>query len=143
MPQIQPMDWSATAAWIALVISILGTIASPLITTWQTNKHQLKLRELDIKEKALSDYQTRRRNAIENFLSSTSGYFANCDNDSREICCKNFFLVYPYAPKSIWSSLDELYVHITNLKFQEARKAFHFISSELVLLLEEECPESQ
>ena len=41
------IDWSATAAWIALAISII----SPAITTILTNRHQLKLRELDIQEK--------------------------------------------------------------------------------------------
>ena len=40
------IDWSATAAWIALAISII----SPAITTILTNRHQLKLRELDIQE---------------------------------------------------------------------------------------------
>lgn len=41
------IDWSATAAWIALAISII----SPAITTILTNRHQLKLRKLDIQEK--------------------------------------------------------------------------------------------
>lgn len=41
------IDWSATAAWIALAISII----SPAITTILSNRHQLKLRELDIQEK--------------------------------------------------------------------------------------------
>ena len=137
------VDWSATAAWIALVISILGTIASPLITTHLTNQHQLKLRELDIKDKELSAYQERRRKAIENFLSFTAAYFANYDDESRELCCKNFFFVYPYVPKSIRSFLNQLYDYITNHKIKEAQSIFNYVSKELVLLLEEERPQSQ
>lgn len=44
------IDWSATAAWIALAISII----SPAITTILANRHQLKLRKLDIQENILT-----------------------------------------------------------------------------------------
>ena len=49
------VDWSATAAWISLVISITGTILGPIITTILTNRHQLKLRRLDLQEKSISE----------------------------------------------------------------------------------------
>lgn len=75
---IQPIDWSATAAWIAVIISIIGASVGPLLTACINNKHQLKLRELDIKEKELSEYHAKRRTAIENFLSSTSKYLIDC-----------------------------------------------------------------
>ena len=54
------IDWSATAAWIALVISIVGTVASPLITSALNNRHQKKMRELDIKENRLIAAETAK-----------------------------------------------------------------------------------
>ena len=48
---MHPIDWNATAAWIALAISITGTIVGPIITTILTNRHQIKLRKLDIYER--------------------------------------------------------------------------------------------
>lgn len=56
------IDWSATAAWIALAISII----SPAITTILANRHQLKLRKLDIQEKHTDAYTSARSIAIEN-----------------------------------------------------------------------------
>lgn len=59
-PIMTPMDWSATAAWIALAISIVGTIASPIINSILNNRYQLKLHNLDLKNK----YQEQRAETI-------------------------------------------------------------------------------
>lgn len=88
---IQPIDWSVTAAWIAVIISIIGTSVGPLLTAYINNKHQLKLHELDIKEKELSEYHAKRRTAIENFLSSTSKYLVDCHSKNMDECGNNFF----------------------------------------------------
>lgn len=45
----QLIDWNSTAAWIALIVSIVGTISSPIINTLLSNRHQLKIRKLDTK----------------------------------------------------------------------------------------------
>lgn len=92
---IQPIDWSATAAWIAVIISIIGASVGPFFTACINNKHQLKLRELDIKEKELSEYNAKRRTAIENFLSSTSRYLTDGHSKNMDECGNNFFQVYP------------------------------------------------
>lgn len=51
MQSASTFDWNAAAAWIALAISLVGSIAGPIITTILTNRHQLKLRMMDIHEK--------------------------------------------------------------------------------------------
>ena len=80
MPSVpNNVDWSATAAWIALVISIIGTVASPLITTVLTNRHQLKLRALDIKQNSIRTYEERRFQAITAFFQKTGGCFSSFD----------------------------------------------------------------
>lgn len=40
---IQPLDWSATAAWTALIVSIVGTVLGPIIHSCIDNRHQLKM----------------------------------------------------------------------------------------------------
>lgn len=132
---IQPMDWSATAAWIALVISIIGTIAGPIITALINNKHQLRLREMDIREKQISEYCEYRRCAIENFLSSTSKYLSDCQYKNVEVCGENFFQVYSYVPQNLWESLNILYSHICEERTDEARVLFSKISNQLAEIL--------
>lgn len=134
---IQPMDWSATAAWIALVISIIGTIAGPIITALINNKHQLRLREMDIKEKQISKYCEYRRCAIENFLSSTSKYLSDCQYKNVEVCGENFFQVYSYVPQNLWNSLNTLYSYICEENIPEARTLFLELSNQLAGILAE------
>lgn len=134
---IQPMDWSATAAWIALVISVIGTIAGPIITALITNNHQLKLRKLDIDEKQISEYSEHRRYAIENFLSSTSKYLSDCQYKNIEVCGENFFQVYSYVPQNLWEPLNTLYSYICEENIVKARALFLELSNQLSEILTE------
>ncbi len=134
---IQPIDWSATAAWMAVIISIIGASVGPLLTAYINNKHQLKFRELDIKEKELSEYHAKRRTAIENFLSSTSKYLIDCHSKNMDECGNNFFQVYPYVNPDLWKSLNELYTLICDLRVDESRTLFLELSKQLVEILAE------
>ena len=90
------IDWSATAAWIALAISII----SPAITTILTNRHQLKLRELDIQEKHSSTYNAARASTIEDFISKVGKYISYSSSSARKECAESFFHIYAYTPES-------------------------------------------
>lgn len=137
---MHPMDWSATAAWIALAISITGTIVGPIVTTILTNRHQLKLRKLDIYEEQYKDFICHRRNAIVNFISYTGQYIASSHTTDLKNCSNHFFPVYAYAPKSIWSNLDDLYVHIVQGNDSDAQKQFIEINRVLSAILKEAPP---
>lgn len=134
---IQPMDWSATAAWIAVVISIIGASVGPLLTAWLNNRHQLKLRKLDIQEKQIAEYSEHQRFAIENFLSSTSKYLSDCQCQNIEVCGEHFFQVYSYVPKDLWNDLNSLYSYICEDKTSEARSLFLTLSNQLADILTE------
>ena len=134
---VQSIDWSAIAAWIAVIISIIGVSVGPLLTACINNKHQLKLRKFDIEEKEMSEYCSRRRTAIENFLSSTSKYLSDCQYKNVEVCGESFFQVYPYVPKELWNDLDYLYTCICEEKVTVARSFFLKISNQLAEILTE------
>ena len=135
MNQIQPMDWSATAAWIALAISIIGTIIGPIVNTILSNRFQLKLRKLELEEEKSSEYQVCQRKAIENFLSFTAKYLADGRRNTMNEYSEHFFLVYSYVPQNLWDSLDILYNHITNGNFSDAEKLFIKLSRHLTAIL--------
>lgn len=134
---VQSIDWSAIAAWIAVIISFIGVSVGSLLTACINNKHQLKLRKLDIEGKELSEYYSRRRTAIENFLSSTSKYLSDCQYKNVEVCGENFFQVYPYAPKDLWDGLNDLYTCICEENIVDARSFFCKISNQLAEILTE------
>ena len=120
---ITPMDWSATAAWIALAISIVGTIASPLITTWLTNRHQLKMRKLKITQQEREAYVQNRLKTINGFLSEVGGCIFYRGSTKADIL-RSYHSVYQYVPVSEWKKLDELYVTIFNFEWDKANTLY-------------------
>ena len=116
-------------AWIALIISIIGTITSPLITTALTNRHQIQLKKLDIAER----YFDAKTTTINTFLAKTNLAIilesAKFDGGFAE----NFFCVYQYVPDSFWPTLDNLYTSIVQENWMQARSIFsevtHYLST--------------
>lgn len=138
MPSVpNNVDWSATAAWIALVISIIGTVASPLITTVLTNRHQLKLRALDIKQNSIKTYEERRFQAITTFFQKTGGCFSSFN--MRELCeCGSVYhCVYQYVPVDFWPDLDQLYTALVNEDWHTAKDLYPPIARRLSEILKE------
>lgn len=117
------------------------SIISPAITTILANRHQLKLRKLDIQEKHTDAYTSARSIAIENFISNVGKCLAYPELSSVEKCGEHFFQVYAYVPQSLWTSLDNLYETINNKRWAEARPLFNEISKSLACLLKEESPQ--
>lgn len=137
MNQIQPMDWSATAAWIALAISIIGTIAGPIITTVLTNKHQLKLRKMDNEQKKNDEYVNARNKAINSFISNTGKCLSFSDIDTKKDFGYSYHNVYAYVPRGQWQLLDTLYDSISSQNWDDARDEFSTVVHKLSLLLKE------
>lgn len=137
MNQIQPLDWSATAAWIALIISIVGTVVGPIVTTTLTNRHQLKLRDLELKQNRIDEYEKLRYQAINNFISNTGKLLACADVSTSKESGSTYHNVYIYVPKEMWPELDSLYESIDSLHWDEADSKFPAIIHKLAELLKE------
>ncbi len=141
MPSIpNNVEWSATAAWIALAISIIGTISSPLITTLLTNRHQLKLYKLNIQHGSLEKYEDRRFQAINSFFQKVGGCFSCSDARDLHECGSVFHCVYQYVPETLWDKLDALYASIICKDLQTARKLYPPIARDLAAILREPPP---
>lgn len=131
---MQHMDWSAIAAWIALAISIV----TPAITTLLTNRHQLKLHKLSVKEKREDDYNAARILVIEQFISNISKYISRPSAANERECAECFFRIYAYVPQLLWPFLDVLNEMLESDQLDDALNLFRDISKSLACLLKEE-----
>lgn len=131
------IDWSATAAWTAVIISITGTVVGPLITAIITNKHQLKLREMDIKQCTVEQRENIRLTTITAFISNIGKCLAIPDDDNIAAVGQVFHTVYQYVPNELWPSLDNLYISIYNCHINEAKSAWPSIVHTLSELLKD------
>lgn len=101
MTSAKSIDWSATAAWIALVVAIV----SPVITAIISNHHQAKMKHLEIIEK-------RGLDVIENYLAITSREILTTGiSDSYR---KSYTQIFLYAPSSLHPAIEELNTLIYN-----------------------------
>lgn len=128
------VDWSATAAWIALAISIVGTIASPIITTILTNRYNLKLHKLTFKEQQAE----RKEQIIQDCISAIGSCTGLSYSTVMTECGKVFFNVYAYVPKSEWDNLDRFFNALSTSNMEQIHalrpSIIHMLSSILVSL---------
>lgn len=137
---MRPIDWNATAAWIALVISVTGTIVGPIITTILTNRHQLKLRRLDIQQSAFENYQKNRLLAINTFLARAGRCLSDFDDALISDLGESYYCIYQYVPIEFWDKLDEFYKAITTYNKNNAKNLYPPIARYLSEILREESP---
>lgn len=95
MPFTDSIDWSAAAAWIALIVAIISPIATAIIS----NAHQSKIKRLEIMEQ-------RGLKIIEDYLAVTSREILTTGiSDNYQKCYAQIFL---YTPKKLHKDLEEL-----------------------------------
>jgi len=131
------MDWNAAAAWIALVISIVGTIATPIITSFLNNRHQLKMYRLKSKERSKIRLQTTREAIIHAFTANTGKVISVSSLDIIAEFGAAYFPVYQYVPEQYWDKLDELYAYIMDNDWKKARVLYPEIMHAINGLLKE------
>ncbi|MFR2773779.1 MAG: hypothetical protein ACLTF1_12945 [Clostridium sp.] len=58
------IDWSATAAWLTLAFALIVSIVSPVITTWMNHRFQLRLAELEAKNKEIENHYLKKEQLL-------------------------------------------------------------------------------
>ena len=134
---IESIDSSTIAAFAALMVSIIGTIIGPIVTTMLTNRHQLKLRKLDIRQKNIEAYEERRFLAINTFIAKAGKCLAFQNVESVTEFGEAFHCIYQYVPTNLWNDLDEFYADITAQYWVNARIKYPPITHKLAEILKE------
>ncbi|MBE5984665.1 MAG: hypothetical protein E7248_15380 [Paenibacillaceae bacterium] len=131
------IDWSATAAWITLALTLAISIISPVISTYLSNKFQLKIREYEKFDKELEQHYLEKREILQGFISNTGKLLNRRDTDSLKDYGEHFYLVYTYLPKDHWNKIDLLHQHIQSIDYELAQTSLLEISKIIAELLEE------
>lgn len=91
------MDWSATAAYTALIAAIV----SPIITTAITICHQTRMKRMEV-------YHVNKIHAFENYLSAATKCLLHNSNENLQGYGSAKGNVYLYAPPGLWPQLDKM-----------------------------------
>ena len=126
------MDWSATAAWIALVVAI----AAPVFTARLNNDFQLKMKELDFKFSKKTEYYQYQKVCFEKFIKFASKQIESDYKSERIEFCECFHEMLIYLPGNSWDEAKSLYDSIVNRK-ADAREKLYSFTQILALQLQE------
>lgn len=121
---IQPLDWSATAAWVAVIISVIGTVVGPIATAIITNRHQLKLYKIELNQKEHDD----KINSIRECISGISSVLACPSADNLAFFGKTFPIAYVFLSEEKWKVLDDFLISVSASQYLHART----LSSEII-----------
>lgn len=142
------LDWSSTAAWLGIFLTLSISIIAPIINTYLNNKFQLTLKEKELQYEELKDISAKKYSAYEGFLQITGKYLQAHNYDNRSVLGTYLYELYLYLPNEHWKHLDELINAINHSEWITAEKEFIEISkilsadlasSKLTINLKEEC----
>lgn len=96
------IDWNATAAWIALAVSIV----TPTLSLLLNNIHQRKLKNLEFEHSIELDHYHQMENVFKDFLDNVSSKLHLMGSFSKdyELAYHKLFL---YVPKEYWKTLKD------------------------------------
>ena len=116
------MDWSATAAWIALVVAIVA----PVFTARLNNYFQLKMKEFDFKFSKQAEYYQYQKECFEKFIKYASKQIESDYKSERIDFCECFHEMLIYLPEDRWDEAKTLYDLIINRKPDAHEKLYSF-----------------
>ena len=131
------VDWSATAAWVTLAFTLVISIVSPVITTWMNHRFQLRLSDLEAKNKEIENHYLKKREVIDDFIASTGKCLFRADAAALQECGKSFYSIYVYVPSSLWPDIDMLLKLINSREIEKAQEHFVGLAKALADVLEE------
>lgn len=117
------------------VILALCAIIVPCVTTWINNRHQLKMRTLEIKLQEKKESSFYQRSIYENYLKNTMRCI-HCDNqESMHLYDESYALALIYFPAKFTDSLIQINQCIVTRNGYDSLSAFNELSKEIRKLL--------
>lgn len=101
-------------------IIALTSLISPIITCLINNHHQLKIKELELKQQAQIKLVDYKKEIFENYLKYAGAYVYNCNAEVQTQYGKYSFLAMTYAPKNISNEIELINENLLNLNYESA-----------------------
>lgn len=130
---IGPVDWNATAAWIALIISVVGTVIGPIVTASLNNTHQLKMYDIQRTQKRMDERECLFKAAIASVGAATG----ELTPETLTGLGRDLHNVYAFIPFKDWKSLDSFFYYACTYDREHLRELCPSITSLLVRAMQQ------
>ena len=129
MPKI---DLSITIS----AILALAAIISPLFTAMINNRHQLRLKKLDLKQQHIENTILYKRKIFECYLKYVGRCINFSDRDAQKDYGEYYFLALAYAPDDIRDLMVEINHQMSICHFNEATELLEKITPKIHAMLQ-------
>lgn len=130
---MKSIDWNATAAWIALAVSII----TPTISLFINNRHQRKLKQLELLNQKAAEFYSKQCNVFTKYLRNVTehihavgGSIFNYDTSYHEL--------FMYIPEKHWGLFISLDEAIRSKNQQQIELLYLEVTKTLALILQEQ-----
>lgn len=132
---MNPMDWNASAAWIALAISII----TPTISLLLNNLHQRKLKRLELRHQKEMEYYQKQSEVFKNFLKCSGSHLRSINGDVFSYTSA-YHELFMYVPCEYWDQLIAFNEAVCSKDSDpaEANKLYLNVTKILASLLQEQ-----
>ncbi len=126
------LDLSFTITAIVALIALI----SPIFTTLLNNRHQLKIKKLELAQKQSENTVLYKRNIFENYVSALSKLSAHPSNETLEEYGKYYSLAYMYLPESLQGDMSKINSHVLNHNWENISPLFENLIPKIYKVLQ-------
>lgn len=109
---------------IVALITAVSAIASPVVTAVINNRHEYKMRKLEL-------IQNQKIKAIQGYTTNCSNYLSSNSNRTREEYYKSYGEIFLYVNKHNWKIIESLHSEIENGSWDSALKNLRIVCQSL------------
>lgn len=130
---MESIDWNATAAWIALAVSII----TPTISLFINNRHQRKLKQLELINQKSTEFYSKQCDVFTKYLKHVTTHVYSISNDFFEYNT-SYHELFMYVPQEYWNLLTSLDIAIKSNDKQKIETLYLEVTKTLALILQEQ-----
>ena len=102
------IDWNSTAAWLAIFVTLAISIITPAVSTFLTNRFQLKLKKMELQHNDSETAYNKKLMAFENALRDLGKFLHFTSKENFASVGEHLYELYLYLPSEHWLLLDSL-----------------------------------
>lgn len=118
------------------VIVALAAIISPIFTTIINNRHQSKLKKMELNQKQFESTVLYKRTIFENYLRSAGKCITQANHESFREYGEYYLIALMYAPESINLKMLQAHNFMAKYKWEEAARVYEELSPMIYSMLQ-------
>lgn len=112
-------------------ITLAAAILCPVLTAWINNKHQLKLKKLELEDAARKDEENHKREIIEQYLISAGRCLKESYAENFSTYAGYYAIAFQYVPQDLHKKMQELHEDILESDDATAIDTFTSLATKL------------